>query len=304
MSQELIVSGEMRSGTTFMANFLNSQEDISCYADFVRKPLLTAGILNIVDYNCELTEKQSNIIFSEFKAECDLFNIPLYLEFSRNDYNNIFEFYELAFRALDAFTKKQNKLVGIKFTAYQKQIFKFLDRKFKIIYLIRDPRDVLISSQNRFANFDLIKFALSWKNSYHSIKKHRENPDFLLVKYEDFINKDSNLIKKLNDFCLTDLNFRVSELKLRNGINYIENSSFGDIKETFDKKAINRWERFSSEKSLLIINKFLKEELNELSYKNLDAEPDATDYFKFNFDRASRNYLILRIFKKIVKIIK
>ncbi len=87
----------------------------------------------------------------------------------------------------------------------------------KVIYLIRDPRDVLISwyrfQSARFYKFDFDQFMLdaltgrmypgSWQNhvdswTEESIRKH--DLDICLIKYEDLINDNFNELQKIIHF--------------------------------------------------------------------------------------------------------
>lgn len=300
MYQKVIVSGEMRSGTTFVSNFLNSQNDAVCYSDFIRRPLITAIKLGLKNFDSTLGQKHKNIIYSEFRAECDLFNVPLYNQFTREDFNSINEFYLLAFKALNRYSESENKLVGIKMTSYQEYIFKFLDSGFKIIYLIRDPRDVLISSQNRFANFNIFSFLQNWKKSYSFLNNYFNNRSLLVIKYEDFISRKPEVIKSISEFCNISLDTSLSSLKLRDGIDYKENSSFGDINKTFDTSGINRWKR-EINKDVLIANEYLKKELKQLNYEIIHTKPLSLDYIKFKILLMLRKVKVFRLIASIVK---
>lgn len=296
--KKFLVTGEMRSGTTFMANFLNSQEDIVCYADFVRTPFLISKKLGIKDYKQKLDEREKNFLYSNFKADCDGMNIPLYKEFNQENFSSIDDFLSLAFHSLAKFVERPATLVGIKMTKYPENIIKLLELDYKIIYLLRDPRDVILSSKNRFADYNVADVIYRWKNAVSFIRKFENNPNFILIPYEKFIERDVELIKMMEEKLGVKLNFNLKSLKMRNEIEYNDNSSFSDVKKLFDLSAVNRWKNNKNDKDIILSNYILKSKLQELNFEVFDSTIEMKNLLRYK-----KNIYKLKVKKVILKII-
>ncbi len=295
--KKFLVTGEMRSGTTFMANFLNSQENIVCYADFVRTPFLIAKKLNINDYKRKLIEQEKNILYSNFKAQCDGMNIPIYKNFSQENFFSIDDFLNLAFRAIADFSGKSAELVGIKMTKYPENIIKLLELNYKIIYLLRDPRDVILSSKNRFVDYNVVDVIYRWKKALGFIQEFKNHPNFVLIPYEKFIEREIEVINLLEEKLGTKLDFNIQSLKMRNEIEYNDNSSFSDVKKLFDSSAVNRWKNNKDDKDVILANSILNSELKELNFDTFESSIALKDVMKYkgNVYKLKAKNIILKL---------
>lgn len=272
MLKKIIVTGERRSGTTFMANFLNSQDKVVCYSDYIKTPVLVAERLKITDFNRTLTDREKNILFSQFRAESDRFNLPIYKNMDIESCRSVMDFMDEAFSSLAQFTNKDPQACGVKITSYPHHLVKLLEGEYKIIYMVRDPRDVLLSDRNRFFDSSAIKVIHEWKSGFDYTQRFKNNPNFFLVSYEDFIRKDPQLIDRLERFLGVNFNFDIKVLKMRNDLEYNDNSSFTDVKELFDTSAINRWKNHKNEEEVLLVNSILKREMKQLNLEIIDSD--------------------------------
>ncbi len=94
--------------------------------------------------------------------------------------------------------------------------------KSKIIYVLRDPRDVVASWLaaartwgNDNKNHTAAEFARHWKNSYLTAQElHKNDPKelFYLLRYEDLLTDTSNNLKQLLKF----LNISIPQTKIQN----------------------------------------------------------------------------------------
>jgi len=66
-----------------------------------------------------------------------------------------------------------------------------------VIFLMRDPRDTILSSQRLF-NFSLIQGARMWNSSFHSYIQHKEYVN--LVRYEKLVTHPQQVIQDLCDY--------------------------------------------------------------------------------------------------------
>ena len=131
-----------------------------------------------------------------------------------------------------------------------------------VIYVVRDPRDVVISMTNHY-NISVEKsidtlfnenLCLSWQDT-DNLYENRKKPlslisswdkhflswnkyvfdcPKLLIKFEDLVYDKRNTIKKIIDFFIKNYNFNFSNLdkKIENMINY---SDFNHLKKTEQK---------------------------------------------------------------------
>ena len=183
----------------------------------------------------------------------------------------------------------------------------FTDNKNTIgtIYIIRDPRDVLVSASkyynksheeiknNMFNQYmDLINihegkpistFLGSWSDHYNSWTRNGKN--VLLIKYENLINNKETEIKRIIDFINKFTKLQVDEKKIKNGI---ETSSFnnmkgmesaglfkegskdsnGNIIPFFAKGKIGVWRELLDKKIAKEIESKFRKEMKELGYIN------------------------------------
>ena len=131
-----------------------------------------------------------------------------------------------------------------------------------VIYVIRDPRDVVLSMSNHYKitvdesidklldeNFCLgwqdtdnlyenkkkpLSLVSSWDKHFLSWNKYIFNCPKLLIKFEDLVYDKKNTIKKIIDFFIKNYNFKFSNLskKIENMITY---SDFDHLKKTEQK---------------------------------------------------------------------
>ena len=131
-----------------------------------------------------------------------------------------------------------------------------------VIYVVRDPRDVVLSMSNHYKitfdesidklldeNFCLqwqdtdnlyenkkkpLSLVSSWEKHFLSWNKYAFNCPKLLIKFEDLVYDKKNTIKKIIDFFIKNYNFKFSNLskKIQNMIVY---SDFDHLKKTEQK---------------------------------------------------------------------
>jgi|TARA_B110000967_G_scaffold142175_1_gene145385 hypothetical protein len=173
------------------------------------------------------------------------------------------------------------------------------------IYIIRDPRDVLVSASKYYdknhteiknnmfnRHMDLINshegkpistLLGSWSDHYNSWTKNSKN--ILLVKYENLINNKEAEIKRIISFINRFTNLQVDENKMKN---CIETSSFNSMKSMesdglfkegsndpdgniipfFVKGKAGAWRDLLDEKIVKEVENKFQKEMKELGYIN------------------------------------
>ncbi len=134
--------------------------------------------------------------------------------------------------------------------SYDKEKFTNEDNTLGVIYIIRDPRNVITSLKNHFkhssytnslkfllneknvigiknskSEVDLPHIISSWKNHYNSWCKMEKN--FLLIKYEELINNPLREFGKISNYLEKLLNKKFSKDEI---VKSIKNCSFDNLK--------------------------------------------------------------------------
>ena len=138
--------------------------------------------------------------------------------------------------------------------------FTDLNNTLGVIYIVRDPRNVVTSLAN-FLNISITKatdhliqspyiggisnskkrgdimktYTGTWSGNFNSWKSFKSNRKYLLIKYEDLIlNKEENLKKILRFiYKLKNINFEIDETKIKN---VIQSTSFENMKNLEKEK--------------------------------------------------------------------
>jgi hypothetical protein len=184
------------------------------------------------------------------------------------------------------------------FNFYNKYPFTNLENSLGVIYIVRDPRNVVTS----FANFqnlsvenaaniminqifiggdknskrphDQIKvWTGNWSNHYNSWKSFKENKKYLLIKYEDLINKKETTFLNILKFIhkLKNIKFLINQKKFKN---VLTSTSFENMKKLETEKG------------------FVEASINELTKKKIR-------FFDLGHKRDWNNTLDAEIKKKL-----
>ena len=170
-----------------------------------------------------------------------------------------------------------------------------------VIYIVRDPRDVVISYARHssysiedcsvdmmtsdnciFTNKNLISLLGSWSDHYNSWTKNNKN--LLLIKYEDLLSNKKKETKKIINFINNFTNISISNEKINNCLNtttfenmqhmeekglFTENNideKIGKKIKFFNKGKKNEWKNILDYKIRIEIEKKFKNEMSELKY--------------------------------------
>lgn len=255
----------MRSGTTFLANFLNSQEKLTVYADMLVSLFMEAHSLGIHDIHRKLSEREKNVLMSNIIQEGKLHH----LDFSVIDREAQLSWFRLFEKALGVIKEDEDTLlVGVKRTREEKYLSQLLEAGVKVIYCVRDPRDVITSARHRFAKFDLFKFLNNWKLSVKLALQLDSYENFLLLKYEDLILEKENTAILLEQFLGQSVTTQLEKFNFGHSMHYRDNSSFGDVNKLFDPKAVNRWKSNEGNPEAIFVEKLLDDEIKYLRYES------------------------------------
>jgi len=159
---------------------------------------------------------------------------------------------------------KKNEVQFLKTHSYLFNIegnnFTNLNNSLGVIYIVRDPRNVVTSAAN-FLNISPIDaadhlintiqlttdpldsnlpgknivYSGTWNGNFNSWKSFKSQGKYLLIKYEDLIADKEESLKKILKFIykLKNINFEIDEIKIKN---VIESTSFENMKNLEKEK--------------------------------------------------------------------
>ena len=195
-----------------------------------------------------------------------------------------------------AFLKNHNALVSVNGNEFTNENFSLAS-----IYIIRDPRDVVVSYAH-YSNlaFDKVIQNLCDKNLYYNLTDYHDFPDIeilgswkfhyiswrdgvpnmpkIIVRYEDLIKDSYSCFYKIINFLSKILNFKLDEEqvkfsvenskfeKLQNNENkfgYIKNNSNTNF---FHSGKIQQWKNILNKSQIKTIENTFKEEMELLGY--------------------------------------
>ena len=146
--------------------------------------------------------------------------------------------------------------------------FTNLNNSLGVIYLVRDPRNIIISSANHNSSTyrnsvdnmisgkplrnnkdDIWTYAGTWSGNYNSWKSFKSLDKYLLIKYEDLINDKEKKIKELINFC--ELEWDEKCLNHHKNANPIKTLSINQANKPIYKTSINSSKMYENKLSKL-----------------------------------------------------
>lgn len=144
----------------------------------------------------------------------------------------------------------------------------------RCVIIVRDPRDVITSldygrgkvfvGDHRPTLFNL----RNWRKSVNFAQTLKDNPHFLLIKFEDLVFDPVSVLNRIAHFLDVEPfheKLWVNGLKDENGVHWRGNSSFGDMKP-FDKNTIGEHKKNLPEKTRLYVEAICRHEMLYMGY--------------------------------------
>ncbi len=276
----MLITGERRSGTTLLANFLNSQDEFTVYRDFLHVERLQRS-LGGVDLETALSLHQRLRLLGTFDDWTSMLGIEL--DLCADEFSSLLDFYTYV---LEMIAQPGDVVVGHKTTMLHHLGGDLLQLvpDLKILFMLRDPRDLATSALKRFADepATLHDYIEGWERSLFTIKRLfcdvRFSGRIFILRYEDFILETDQVLPHLATF-LDDAAIRVPAAMTDYGSKWQENSAFGDLKQDFDATPIGRWREYNPEAGRIaevLLAKSMQECGYELSAPISDEERSRT----------------------------
>lgn len=237
------ITGQMRSGTTLISNFLNSNRKISVYRDFIHIQRLKESV-DVDSLEEDLEEEQQkeakerhNGLAEKLPTEDRRFFIQEWT------YKNLADYYD---SYLEELGRENEHVVGHKTTQAWDVMGELLSLfpDLKIIYMVRDPRDVAVSSARKWPHggrgqTDTV--CRWWKAGLQKARRcrQREEHRVLLLKFEDLLTNTDKAMDELTAFLETDVS--IPKQMTEYGQVWRGNSSFENREQLLDPSSVGRW---------------------------------------------------------------
>jgi hypothetical protein len=301
-SKQIFILGSSRSGTTMMSRILANNPSI-----FSFRELHFFGTLWTNNSNQKLTKKHQIDLLSR------LFCIQKNGLFNQNKNQNLYaksenlltdgvkdplEIYELF---LETIAAENSAEIACEHTPknlyYINEILQFFPNA-KVINLVRDQRDVLLSQKNKwkrrslgaqaipifealrsYLNYHPILTAAVWSSSLTITSKYLNNARVKIIRFEDLIKDSKNEVRGICKFLQID--FKEEMLNVPVIGSSTENDTIKKLK--LDSSKVNKWKKGGlSQGEIYLSQKFSSKMMRKFGYKKKEfCIPPFSIFFYF-----------------------
>ena len=176
------------------------------------------------------------------------------------------------------------------------------DQNYKVIHIVRDPRDNYISYKKKHPSLTVYQFIIEWKRVVRIINQYKNNKNHLLLRYDDLVQKSDEELIKIYTFL--DINFNENfNRPSKYGISWSGNSMFGTRNSKITHLNRLRYIKYKDQKSINTIEYILKKEMIEYNYS--PRQLNITNITKVQFQVLKFWTMIKdKVHRSIIKILK
>lgn len=299
---QLIITGMYRSGTTLLQKLLQSHKKVfvadqpfpNLYLYLKKAFLLNMGIEKTLPLDHLFLENMySNSKFVDFLEHLlieEEYTNKIFKENLQHPGRRVREVNSISYHGLPsglsdimdvlhsrlagAFHRSNLLVYGSKEIIIEEYIPYFLKHNIKVILIVRDIRDVLCSLnkpgglQYMGKRRPTLYNIRNWRKSLAFAMHCKENPNFLVIKYEDMVNDQEDTLEAIAGF----LGIEKFSLSLRHHINdeyghtWEGNSSF-DKSDSVNNKSVENYKDMLPEAYIRYIETICLPELKAFHYK-------------------------------------
>ncbi len=325
--KQLFITGMLRTGTTLLDKLLNSHPDITiasqpyfnlflyvkekynknnnyngmplpayfCEPSYLRE--------NLADYlnNLKLSQKDISVLQKIIPKG----NYRWSLAIDANRLKNLrpglfFSVLKTCTEIIEnVYGKPGSVYTGFKEVLCEEFIPYFLGKGYKCVIICRDPRSVISSlSSGRYEGYvgkrrPILMDIRNWRKSVAFAISLLDNPDFLMVRYEDLVRFPGKELQKITDFLgLNPFDKKILEnpIKDQDGSVWRGNSSFSE-KRCIDSSSVEKWKESLSQDEISLIEYCSMGEMAWLGYRfETSPENTAIDFMYEDRERIRENY--------------
>ncbi|MEO6882735.1 MAG: sulfotransferase [Bacteroidia bacterium] len=254
------ILGKSRSGTTLLQTILDAHPNAMVPVESIFLVYLKKKYFRIKNWNENRVNQFINDLYKERKfryfwnedrekLRADLQAIPK----NKISFALLCKYIYLNYSSV--FTKENIQLIGDKNPVYPFFISDILEvfPDAKFIHLIRDYRDVIVSSREALTNRSAAYFAYEWRDVNERIEKEKakHSSAFYTLKYEDLITDPEFFLKEVCAFLMLSYSPKILDFYNRPE-NYFYNKAHDNTRQPINKKSMDKWKSKLSEKEILI----------------------------------------------------
>lgn len=263
------ILGSGRNGSTLLASILNGHRDIVIPPEQFLLPYIILRKYLFYFFNSQAWLNNVKKLFRNKSKttnwNIDLNNITLSQGSIAQVFNQIFLHYKNTIN-------KDAKYWGDK-SPLNTNFIKYIYPEFKnakYIFLIRDPRDVMLSYKKMLAgkksNYQAYAL-MKWEDSIRTLDYLQKRTDVLQIRYEDLVNKKDKELRKIQVFLNIDILANLSDLK--EGIESMgvtEMSHHQNLRKPISNISVGRWKNELPKDDLLYFNTRVKLKMERFNY--------------------------------------
>lgn len=159
---------------------------------------------------------------------------------------------------------------------------KMFASRYKIIHIMRDPRDNYIAYKRKHTSLTVSEFAMGWKRVINLIEEYTNDINHLLIRYEDLVKETDQTVEKIRVF----LNIKPNETLLqpsKYGTVWFGNSMFNKKTANITANNTARYVSYPDKKSIQQIEYLLSQKMSFYNYSIVNTGLKFTSKLRFLF---------------------
>lgn len=292
----IFIIGNSRSGTTMVGRILNRSSEVFTF----RELHYFEQICTAEDLYKTLSEKSASKLLAQLIAlQRDGY---LLVKNISQDYlddaishvrkyhpSNAFDVYRTF---LEYETIRNNKSIPCEQTPrnllYMTEILNYFKTEARVIAMVRDPRDVLLSQKRKWKrkrmgmpeipwhesvrtwmNYHPITISLLWVSSINASKMYKSDERVLHIKYEALVNSSNRTLEKICDFTGLSYDPEMLQITMRDSSNRNDDKSVIGI----DSSRVGQWKNKGlNEAEVYLCQKITKLLMQEFGYEQITIQ--------------------------------